>query len=56
MIAALEKFFAQYLNGRYQPDMPPEVAAKLQEITVDPKRVSGVVSLKGALAPPAGSR
>ena len=55
MVAALEKFFAQYLNGRYQAQMPPEVAAKLQEITVDPKGVSGVVSLKGALAPATGS-
>jgi hypothetical protein len=27
------------------------VAAKLKEITVDPKTVSGTVSLKGALAP-----
>ena len=56
MFAATEKFFAQYLHGRYQQEMPAEVAAKLQEITVDPKGVSGVVSLKGALAPPAGSR
>jgi len=55
MVAATEKFFAQYLQGRYQPEMPAEVAAKLQEITVDPKGVSGVVSLKGALAPPAGT-
>jgi dipeptidyl aminopeptidase/acylaminoacyl peptidase len=55
MIAATEKFFAQYLHGRYQQEMPAEVAAKLQEITVDPKDVSGVVSLKGALAPPAGT-
>jgi dipeptidyl aminopeptidase/acylaminoacyl peptidase len=51
MYAATEKFLAQYLQGRYQQEMPADVAAKLQEITVDPKTVSGVVSLKGALAP-----
>jgi dipeptidyl aminopeptidase/acylaminoacyl peptidase len=55
MFAATEEFFAHYLHGRYQQEMPAEVAAKLQEITVDPKKVSGVVSLKGALAPPAGT-
>jgi dipeptidyl aminopeptidase/acylaminoacyl peptidase len=55
MFAATEKFFAQYLNGRYQQEMPAEVAAKLQEISVDPKGVSGVVSLKGALAPAGGN-
>jgi len=55
MFAATEKFLAQYLNGRYQQEMPAEVAAKLQEISVDPKSVSGVVSLKGALAPAGGN-
>ena len=55
MFAATEKFLAQYLNGRYQQEMPAEVAAKLQEISVDPKGVSGVVSLKGALAPAGGN-
>jgi len=39
MIAAAEKFFAHYLGGRYQEDMTPEVAARLKEITVDPKTV-----------------
>lgn len=39
MIAAAEKFFAQYLGGRYQQDMTPEVATRLKEITVDPKTV-----------------
>jgi len=50
-ITASEDFFAQYLGGRSQKDVPADVAAKLKEITVDPKTVSGVVSLKGALAP-----
>jgi dipeptidyl aminopeptidase/acylaminoacyl peptidase len=55
LMTATEDFFAKYLGGRYQPDVPPDVAAKLKDITVDPTTVSGVVSLKGALAPPAGN-
>jgi hypothetical protein len=51
MVTAMEEFFAQYLGGRYQKDVPLDVAAKLRDITVDPKTVSGAVTLKGALAP-----
>jgi hypothetical protein len=51
MVTALEEFFSKYLGGRYQQEVTPEVAAKLKEITVDPKTVSGEVTLKGALAP-----
>lgn len=40
MIAAAEKFLAKHLGGRYQEDMPPEVAARLKEITVDVKTVT----------------
>lgn len=40
MIAATEKFFAKFLNGRYQEDAKPEVVAKLKEITVDVKTVT----------------
>jgi len=54
MVTAMEGFFAQYLSGRYQKDVPPDVAAKLKDITVDPNAVGGTVTLKGALAP-AGS-
>jgi dipeptidyl aminopeptidase/acylaminoacyl peptidase len=50
-VTAMEEFFAQYLGGRNQKDVPADVAAKLKDITVDPKTVSGAVSLKGALAP-----
>jgi dipeptidyl aminopeptidase/acylaminoacyl peptidase len=50
-VTAMEGFFSQYLGGRNQKDVAPDVAARLKEITVDPKTVSGVVSLKGALAP-----
>jgi dipeptidyl aminopeptidase/acylaminoacyl peptidase len=52
MVTAMEQFFAKYLGGRYQQDVPPDVEAKLKEITVDPKAVSGAVTLKGALAAP----
>ncbi len=52
MVTAMEGFFAQYLGGRNQKDVPPDVAAKLKDITVDPKTVNGAVTLKGALAPP----
>jgi dipeptidyl aminopeptidase/acylaminoacyl peptidase len=54
-ITAMEDFFAQYLGGRVQQDVPPDVAIKLKDITVDPKTVSGAVSLKGALAPATGN-
>jgi dipeptidyl aminopeptidase/acylaminoacyl peptidase len=54
-VTASEDFFAQYLRGRSQQDVPADVAAKLKEITVDPKSVSGAVSLKGALAPGAAA-
>ena len=40
MFAAAEKFLAQYLGGRYQESMTPEVAKRLSEITVDPKTVT----------------
>jgi dipeptidyl aminopeptidase/acylaminoacyl peptidase len=50
-VTAAEDFFAQYLGGRSQKEVPADVAARLKDITVDPKTVSGVVSLKGALAP-----
>jgi dipeptidyl aminopeptidase/acylaminoacyl peptidase len=50
-VTAMEDFFAQYLGGRSQKEVPADVAAKLKDISVDPKTVSGAVSLKGALAP-----
>jgi dipeptidyl aminopeptidase/acylaminoacyl peptidase len=39
MLALAEKFLAKYLGGRYQETITPEVAKRLQEITVDPKTV-----------------
>ena len=52
MVTAMEQFFARYLGGRYQQDVPPDVEAKLKEITVDPKTVNGAVSLHGSPAAP----
>jgi hypothetical protein len=40
MIAASERFLAQYLGGRFQDGATPEVAKRLAEITVDPKTVT----------------
>jgi dipeptidyl aminopeptidase/acylaminoacyl peptidase len=39
MFAAGEKFLAQYLGGRFQEDMKPEVSKRLAELTVDVKTV-----------------
>ncbi len=40
MIAAMEKFLAAQLDGRYQQEVPADVAKRLAEITVDLKTVS----------------
>jgi dipeptidyl aminopeptidase/acylaminoacyl peptidase len=39
MFMAVEKFLAGHLKGRYQDGGSPEVVARLEEITVDPKTV-----------------
>lgn len=39
MLAAVEKFLSKHLGGRFQETMKPEVAERLKEITVDPKKV-----------------
>jgi dipeptidyl aminopeptidase/acylaminoacyl peptidase len=46
--AAAEKFLAKHLGGRNQEDMTPEVAARLKEITVDPKAVTVKMSTPAA--------
>jgi dipeptidyl aminopeptidase/acylaminoacyl peptidase len=51
MVTEMEAFFAKYLDARFQADAPPDVEAKLKEMTVDPRTVSGEVTLNGALAP-----
>lgn len=40
MFAAMEKFLAKHIDGRYQEGMTPEVAARLKELTVDPATVT----------------
>lgn len=40
MFATAEKFFAKFLNGRYQEGMTPEAAVRQKEITVDVKTVT----------------
>jgi dipeptidyl aminopeptidase/acylaminoacyl peptidase len=39
LFAASEAFFAKHLKGRVQTGATPEVAARLKELTVDPKTV-----------------
>jgi dipeptidyl aminopeptidase/acylaminoacyl peptidase len=38
--ASAEKFLAKHLGGRYQESMPPDVAQRLKEISVDVKTVT----------------
>lgn len=39
MLVATERFLEQHLKGRSQADVPEEIAKKLDELTVDPKKV-----------------
>ncbi|TVR40568.1 MAG: S9 family peptidase [Bacteroidia bacterium] len=39
-IAAMEKFLSEHVGGRYQPDMPEDVALRLEQITVDIETVT----------------
>jgi dipeptidyl aminopeptidase/acylaminoacyl peptidase len=39
-VAAMEKFLARHVGGRYQEDMPDDVAQRLEEITVDVSTVT----------------
>jgi dipeptidyl aminopeptidase/acylaminoacyl peptidase len=50
MVTAMESFLEVHLGGRAQKDVPDDVAAKLKEITVDPKTVNGAVTLKSDAA------
>jgi Prolyl oligopeptidase family len=54
MFAAGEKFLAQYIGGRYQETMTPEVSKRLAEITVDPKAVTMAKKADMSAAPAAG--
>ncbi|MDV3349844.1 prolyl oligopeptidase family serine peptidase [Leptothoe sp. LEGE 181152] len=44
MTAALERFFAEHLSGRYQPEMSTEVEAQLTALTVDVATVTADAS------------
>jgi len=48
MIAAVEKFLAKHLGGRYQETMTADVAKRLAEITVDPKTVKVATATRDA--------
>jgi dipeptidyl aminopeptidase/acylaminoacyl peptidase len=50
LVTEMETFFARYLGGRAQTDVPADVAARLKILVVDPKTVNGTVRLTGALA------
>ncbi|BCS35284.1 hypothetical protein TBR22_A45110 [Luteitalea sp. TBR-22] len=52
MIASTEKFLAKHLGGRYQEDVPADVAARLKEITVDPKTVTLAAPVTAASSAP----
>jgi len=39
MVAAMERFLAQYLDARFQQSMPADVSERLKQITVDPASV-----------------
>jgi len=52
-LTTMEAFFAKYLGGRYQKEIPADVAERLKVLVVDPKTVNGDVTLKGA---PDGSK
>ncbi|HEY2274505.1 MAG TPA: prolyl oligopeptidase family serine peptidase [Steroidobacteraceae bacterium] len=47
LVTAMEGFYAQYLGGRQQTDVPPDVAERLAALRIDPRTVSGAVMLKG---------
>ena len=51
MYATAEKFLAKHLKGRFQEGMTPEVATRLNEITVDPKTVTLTKAAEPATAP-----
>lgn len=55
MTAAVEKFLAGHLGGRYQESMEPEVGARLASISVDVKTVQMPASVTELLARSGGA-
>src|SRR5207302_3232556 len=52
MFASAEKFFANFLKGRFQEGATPEVAQRLKEITVDVKSVTMPKKVEAAASAP----
>ena len=52
MFSQAEKFFAKYLNGRYQEGSTPEVAQRLRQISVDVKSVTVAKKIEAATGTP----
>ena len=52
MFSQAEKFFAKYLNGRYQEGATPEVAQRLKDISVDIKTVTVAKKIEAATGAP----
>lgn len=58
MFAAMEKFLAKFLDGRFQSGMTPEVEKRLEQLTVDPATVTlarpapAAAALPSLAAPP----
>ena len=49
-MAALERFFAEHLGGRYQAEMSPEIEAQLEALTVDVDTVTVGIADESDLA------
>lgn len=48
LAAAIERFFAKHLGGRYQEDMPEDIAARMASLTVDVTTVELAEAPSGA--------
>jgi dipeptidyl aminopeptidase/acylaminoacyl peptidase len=48
VFAAIERFLAAHLGGRYQPDVRPELQARLEALTVDPATVALAAPVEAA--------
>ena len=56
LAAAMEKFFAKHLGGRYQESMTESTAKRLAEITVDPASVKAPAAGAAAAAAATGAQ
>ena len=51
MYAAIERFLAAQLQGRYQAEMPEDIAKRLAAITVDVRHVKATPAVVGGRTP-----